>query len=111
MSKAKWIRLLLKKGLEIKTIAKKVGVSPEYVRTVRARDLAGGTRPCDVRYQAEHKERLLELQRIRAKERYRSDPEYRARILRWCRDNPERRREIVARYRAKKAQAQTMEMA
>jgi len=111
VSKAKWIRLLLAKGMLVKDVAKKVGVLPAYVRTVRARDLAGGDRPCDLRYEAENKDWLRERQRQRNRERYRTDPEYRARILQWSRDNPEKRREIVARWKAKKAQAQTMEMA
>jgi hypothetical protein len=111
LSKAKWIRLLLAKGMPVKEIAEKVGVEPEYVRTVRAREVIGGIRPCDQRYRAAHKDRLRQIQNNRNRERYRTDPEYRARILQWDKDHPEKRREIVARWKAKKAQAQTMEMA
>ena len=80
ISKADRIRSLLKQGYSTKVIADIVGCRDEYVRAVRQRTDEDGnpiTGKACLAWQHANREK----RRLRNKERYHTDPEYRARSL------------------------------
>jgi IS30 family transposase len=82
-TKADKISELLRDGLSTAEVAEMVDVAPSYVRAVRSVRQLG--RPEALRLTPEERAARLEeryqQQRRRARERYQTDPEYRAKVI------------------------------
>jgi len=82
-TKADKIAELLKSGLSTAEVAEAVDVAPSFVRAVRSERQLG--RPEALRLTEEERAARLEaryqVQRRRARERYQTDPEYRATVI------------------------------
>lgn len=73
MTKTERIKLLFDRGFSAPEIAEATGYHPSLVRSVKARQKHGGSRPCDKAAQKKYMDR------------YRADPSVRAQRAEWQR--------------------------